>query len=233
MLNYLMIDILIILFPLLFTFYKRFAYYRNFKPLFFSILIVGGCYIIWDAVATYRGDWWFNHKYVMEIRLLGLPLEEILFFVTVPYSCIFIYEALQYFLKDEEIDVDVRLFFILSIIFIIGGALFYDQYYTITVLISCGMFFFLAALLFPHILRSRIYWLFIMVAFIPFFVMNYLLTSIPIVLYNSQAMWNIRITTIPVEDFFYNFSLLSFYLMVYLFFKAMFQDEAKSPSISR
>jgi lycopene cyclase domain-containing protein len=98
------------------------------------------------------------------------------------------------------------------------------------------LFFFLAVIFFPQMLRSRIYWLFIIVAFIPFFVMNYLLTSIPIVLYNSQAMWNIRITTIPVEDFFYNFSLLSFYLMVYLFFKARFQKDStrsqESPSPS-
>jgi lycopene cyclase domain-containing protein len=220
-----MIDILIILFPLLFTFYKKFAYYKNFKPLFISILIVGGSYIIWDAVATYRGDWWFNHKYVMDFELLGLPLEEILFFVTVPYSCIFIYEVLQYFLKDKEIAVNVNLFFISAIGFIIAGALFYDQYYTITVLISCGLFFFLATIFFPQMLRSRIYWLYIIVVFIPFFVMNYLLTSIPIVLYNSQAMWNVRVTTIPVEDFFYNFSMLSFYLMVYLFFKKRFQRD--------
>jgi lycopene cyclase domain-containing protein len=187
-------------------------------------------------VATYRGDWWFNHEYVMDFELLGLPLEEILFFVTVPYSCIFIYEVLQYFLKDKEIEVNVRLFFIPVILFIVGGALFYDKYYTITVLISCALFFFLAVIFFPQMLRSRIYWLFIIVAFIPFFVMNYLLTSIPIVLYNSQAMWNIRITTIPVEDFFYNFSLLSFYLMVYLFFKARFQKDStrsqESPSPS-
>lgn len=227
MLNYLVIDFLIILFPLLFTFYKKIAYYRNFKPLFISIFIVGGFYIVWDAVATYRGDWWFNHEYVMDFELLGLPFEEILFFITVPYSCTFIYESLQYFIKDRELQVDVRLFFIPSILFIIAGIIFYDQYYTVTVLFSCSLFFFIAVILFPQMLRSMIYWLYILIAFIPFFIINYLLTSIPIVLYNSQAIWNVRITTIPAEDFFYNFSLLSFYLMVYLFFKVKFQEDLK------
>jgi lycopene cyclase domain-containing protein len=193
---------------------------------------VGGCYIVWDAVATYRGDWWFNHEYVMDFELLGLPLEEILFFITVPYSCIFIYEALQYFIKDRELRIDVRLFFIPSILFIIAGAIFYDQYYTVTVLFSCGLFFFIAVILFPQILGSMIYWLYILIAFIPFFIINYLLTSIPIVLYNSQAIWNVRITTIPSEDFFYNFSLLSFYLIVYLFFKARFQEDLKQSAVS-
>ena len=227
MINYLVIDLLIILFPLIFTFYKKFAYYKHFKPLSLSILIVGGCYIIWDAVATARGDWWFNHKYVMDFELLGLPIEEILFFITVPYSLIFIYEAFQYFIGDKELKVNVRLFFIPSIIFIVLGAIFYDQYYTITVMVSCGLFFVVAVIILPQMLRSRIYWLYISIAFIPFFVMNYLLTSIPIVLYNPEAMWNVRITTIPVEDFFYNFSLLSFYLMIYLIFKARFQGNSK------
>jgi lycopene cyclase domain-containing protein len=232
MLSYLAIDFLIVLFPLLFTFYKKIAYYRNFKPLFISIFIVGGCYIVWDAVATYRGDWWFNHEYVMDFELLGLPLEEILFFITVPYSCTFIYEALQYFIKDRELLVDVTLFFIPSILFIIAGVIFYDQYYTVTVLFSCSLFFSIAVILFPQMLRSGIYWLYILIAFIPFFIINYLLTSIPIVLYNSQAIWNVRITTIPSEDFFYNFSLLSFYLIVYLFFKARFQQDLKPSTAS-
>jgi hypothetical protein len=60
---------------------------------------------------------------------------------------------------------------------------------------------------------------------IPFIIFNYLLTSIPIVSYNANAiwgadgLWNGRFFTIPLEDFFYNFSMLSFYLLVYQVFK--------------
>jgi len=230
MLNYLTINILIIIFPLLFSFEKRIRFYRNFKPLFLSILIVGSSYVIWDAVATYRGDWWFNHDYVMDFEILGLPLEEVLFFITAPYSCIFIYEALLYFFKDKKLDINVRIFLIPFVLFIVTGAMFYTQYYTSTVLLSCALFFLLAVFIFPQILRSRIYWLYITIVFIPFFVMNYLLTSIPIVRYNSDAIWNVRITTIPVEDFFYNFAMLSFYLLFYLYFKGRFQKSSGTPS---
>ncbi|UCE36935.1 MAG: lycopene cyclase domain-containing protein [Thermoplasmata archaeon] len=219
MINYLIINVLIIIFPLLFSFEKRISYYKHFKPLFISILIVGGCYIIWDAVATSRGDWWFNHDYVMDFDIVGLPIEEIMFFVTAPYSCIFIYESLLYFLNDRQFNYDTRVFIVPSLIFIVAGSMFYYQNYTATVLFSCALFFFLAMLAYPNMLKSVIYWLYIIIVFIPFFIMNYLLTSIPIVLYNSEAIWNIRITTIPAEDFFYNFAMLSFYLMVYLFFK--------------
>jgi len=55
-----------------------------------------------------------------------------------------------------------------------------------------------------------------------FFVFNYLLTSIPIVIYNPYAITNIRILTIPIEDFFYNFSMLFLYLFFYLKSKKIF-----------
>lgn len=222
MINYLTINALIIIFPLLFSFEKRIRYYKNFKPLSLSIIIVGSCYIIWDAVATYRGDWWFNHDYVMDFAILGLPIEEILFFITAPYSCIFIYESILYFFKDKEFNLNTRLFYIPSLFLLISGIICYKQYYTATVLVSGALFSFLVIQVYPKMLRSFIYWLYIGIAFIPFFIMNYLLTSIPIVLYNPNAIWNVRITTIPVEDFFYNFAMLSFYLMVYLFFKDRF-----------
>ena len=51
------------------------------------------------------------------------------------------------------------------------------------------------------------------------FIVNNVLTSTPIVLYSPDAIWGARVTTIPVEDFLYNFALLSLYLLVYLALK--------------
>jgi hypothetical protein len=42
-----------------------------------------------------------------------------------------------------------------------------------------------------------------------------ILTALPVVPYNPTAIWGPRFITIPLEDFFYNYSLLSFYLLVY------------------
>ena len=43
---------------------------------------------------------------------------------------------------------------------------------------------------------------------IPFLIVNGLLTSIPVVLYNDAENLGIRIYTIPVEDVFYGYALL-------------------------
>ena len=223
--NYLLLDILIIIFPLLLSFKWKFAYYRYYKTLFPAIAIVATGYIIWDAIVTARGDWSFNYTYLSGITIVGLPLEEILFFIVVPYSCIFIYENLEFFFPDKTIPFRKSIYLILIILFILGGIIFYHQDYTILSLMSCVFFFIIAIWRFPDILQSRNYWFYIGISMIPFVIFNYLLTSIPIVLYNPNAiwggdgLWNGRFFTIPLEDFFYNFSMLSFYLLVYRYLK--------------
>ncbi len=224
-LNYLYIDLLIITFPLIFSFVWKFKYYKFYKPLGASILIVGGSYIIWDAFVTSRGDWWFNYEYLSGPKILGLPIEEILFFIVVPYACIFIYENLVYFVGDKEIKFNKWFYLGIFIIFVIIGIIFYRQEYTILAMFSVALFFLLCAFLYPQLLKSRLYWMYLILSFIPFIIFNYFLTSLIVVYYNPEAIWGIRLTTIPLEDFFYNFSMLSFYLMVYIYFKNRWIDK--------
>jgi len=223
---YLTLDILILIFPLLFSFKWVFPYYKNFKPLFASILIVGSAYIFWDILVTLRGDWWFAEEYLIGLEFV-IPLEEALFFVVVPYSCIFIYENLQYFFPDKKIKFNKWLYYAIAILLAILAIIFYHQEYTILALLSVTTFLLIAATWFPDLLQSRNYWAYILISFGAFLIFNYLLTSIPIVLYNPEAIWGGtvdqiwygRFITIPFEDFFYNFSMLSFYLLVYRYFK--------------
>jgi lycopene cyclase domain-containing protein len=221
-LNYITLDFLILIFPLILSFKWKFKYYKYYKPLFASIAIVGISYIIWDVIVTFRGDWWFNKEYLIGLEIAGLPIEEILFFIVVPYSCIFIYENFVYFIKDKEIFYNKYFYYIISILFLITGLIFYHQDYTILSLLSCALFFFVANKFYPSFLKSRLFWFYIILSFVAFMIFNYLLTSTIIVFYNPEAIWGIRITTIPLEDFFYNFSMLSFYLMFYLIFKNKF-----------
>jgi len=224
--NYLTLDILILIFPLVFSFKWVFPYYKFYKPLFTSTLIVGGVYIFWDILVTLRGDWWFAEEYLIGLEFI-IPLEEALFFVVVPYSCIFIYENLQYFIPDKEIKFNKWIYYLIAIILFITGLFYYHQDYTILALLSVSTFLFIAATWFPDLLQSRNYWGYILISFGAFLIFNYLLTSIPIVLYNPDAIWGGtvnqlwygRFITIPYEDFFYNYSMLSFYLLVYRYFK--------------
>lgn len=68
--------------------------YRRPRRLAAAILPVMAVYLAWDLVATTRGHWWFADRYVLGVRLLGLPIEELLFFVVVPICALLTFEVL-------------------------------------------------------------------------------------------------------------------------------------------
>jgi lycopene cyclase domain-containing protein len=225
--TYLLINIFIIAVPLLLTFEKKIKYYQKFPALFISIIIVGGTYIVWDVIATLRGDWSFNPEHITGLKIFHLPLEEILFFVTVPYSGIFLYETGKLYLGDKLFKIGKVYIYLMASLLLIISLVFIDQYYTFTVMLFSAIFLIMALLLHSKyaILNSSLYWKWILFMYIPFFLVNYFLTSLPVVSYSPDAIWGIRITTIPFEDFFYSFSMLSFYLFVYLTVKKKWLKE--------
>jgi lycopene cyclase domain-containing protein len=212
---YLKLNILIIVFPLIFSFFPAFRFYRNLRPLLFSIILAGGAFIAWDMIFTAWGVWSFNPQYVAGGRIFGLPYEELLFFVTVPYSCLFLYDEIARFILDRGVAFNQAGYFILAGILMLLAALFYSKTYTAAVLFLAGLTILALALWGRRYLRSFVYWLWIAIGMVLFFIFNYFLTSLPVVTYNSLAITNVRLTTIPIEDFLYNFSLLTLYLVCY------------------
>jgi lycopene cyclase domain-containing protein len=179
------------------------------------MIIVGIPYLIWDVIATARGDWSFNPKYCMNFNFLGLPLEEYFFFITVPYSILFLYETFLFYFPKRKLKINYNLFIIVSLVSFLTAWYFRQKYYTSTIFIFLGIIFFLLVITKPSFLDHKYFLFFILFTFIPFIIENYFLTSIPIVSYNQKAIIGIRITTIPLEDFFYSFSLISLYIYFY------------------
>jgi lycopene beta-cyclase len=54
------------------------------------VFLVFSC---WDWVAVRRGHWTYNPRHITGIELLGLPLEELVFFVVVPTCALLTYQA--------------------------------------------------------------------------------------------------------------------------------------------
>ena len=217
--TYLLLNILIIAIPLGLTFDKRIAYYRRLPAIVFSIAVVSSFFLVWDGIVTARGEWSFNVKYLTGLQLLNIPLEEILFFITVPFSCLFIYEVVLYTTKSCDIKLPARAvigaIIILLVILLVASLALRHQGYTSKALASCG-FFLVAAWVFDRsLLNSKQYWLWLGVCYIPFLLFNSVLTALPVVQYNPSAIFGVRVFTIPIEDFLYNFAMLSFYVFLY------------------
>jgi lycopene cyclase domain-containing protein len=220
--TYFLINIGILFFPLLLSFDRKVAFWRRSPAVLLSILTAGTLYVVWDIFATSLGKWSFAETHVLPYRFFGLPLEEVLFFVTAPYGCLFIYECIVAYFGDRSFPLDRKILLIPFVIFLAGSLLFRSQIYTATVLLFCASVFLLGFFVKKPFLLSRAFWIFILVSYLPFLLFNYLLTSIPVVRYSPLAIWNIRILTIPLEDFFYSFSMLAFFQFAYLQFREKF-----------
>src|SRR4249919_1151881 len=94
---YLTVDLLTLAVPLIFSFHPKIGFYKTWKALFTAILCVALPFLILDSIFTAHGVWNFNPAYITGTFLLNLPLEEILFFICIPFSCLFTWYCMDKF----------------------------------------------------------------------------------------------------------------------------------------
>lgn len=217
--TYLLINIATVFFPVILSFDKKVHFYKSWKYIWPGMGITGLFFLFWDMLFTVKGVWSFNPRYITGIAFFQLPLEEILFFLTVPFSCIFIYACLNYYVRWQIDNRFTRLTSNLIILLCLLGLIFYpDRIYTA---VTFGLLLVLMPVLqygFRVNWLNR-YYLAYLVALIPFYIVNGILTSIPVVMYNNSQNIGKRVGTIPVEDHFYLMALLLMNIGFFEYFK--------------
>ena len=215
--TYLAINLCSVSIPFIASFYKKKAFYKDWKPYFIANFIVIFLFILWDSIFTHWKIWGFNPRYLTGINILNLPLEEVLFFICIPYSSVFIYFSLQYFFKKTFLDKYERYITIILLIVLsfVGVYYFFKLYTSITfLLLSCLLLFVYV----NNINMSKIYFSYLIIL-IPFFVVNGILTGSfideEVVWYNNNHNLKIRLGTIPIEDAFYGFLLIASIILIY------------------
>lgn len=219
-LSYLAINFLTILFPLILSFDKRVQFYKLWKYIFPGLLISGALFLLWDYIFTISNVWSFNDDYLIGVYVLNLPIEEILFFITVPFACLFIYECLNYYVRRDILrTLSKSVSGILVILSVVMLILFYDRVYT---LITFSLL--LTLILYSQYVKKAEYlsrfYLAYAVSLIPFYIVNGILTSIPIVMYNNEENAGIRVGSIPFEDHFYSLSMLLINVIFFQYFRS-------------
>ncbi len=217
--TYLWIDLGAFAVPFLFSFHPRLRFDRQWHAVWPAILGMMLLFIPWDALATAGGIWGFNPEHLVGFSLLGLPIEEWLFFICIPYACLFTYHCFEV--------LGVKDYFKPYAKGITGGliaasflvAVFYPFKLYSGITFALLAFFLLMITMWskPHWL-GRAYFTYL-VLLIPFLIVNGLLTGTgmdrPVVWYDEAHIWGARIATIPVEDVFYG--LLMFLLTVVIY----------------
>lgn len=202
------------------SFYKRLQFNRHFGAFIKAAVLVAIPFIAWDVWFTAKGVWWFNTDYTLGIVIAGLPLEEWLFFICIPFSCVFTYFCFDKFYKLDWLSGFNNLIVFVSIIVCaVMALLHHDKIYTLVTAIAT-----IVTLIYLHFIvradwiskASMVY----TVLMLGFFPVNGVLTGTglesPIVNYNPGDFLGIRMLTIPIEDAVYGYTQ---FLLVLYFFK--------------
>jgi lycopene cyclase domain-containing protein len=218
---YIFLDVFTITGPFLLSFDKKVAFYKDWKGLFPSLIIVSLFYLVWDVWFTETGIWQFNYRYLLGPKLFDLPLEEYGFFLVVPYACLFIYRVWQSYFPNWKIPIDLSYILLMCVTTIIT-ALSLDKTYTAVTfgLISISMlcYRFIPAL-WPKIKQnwSHLFTAWV-ISIVPMLYVNGQLTIKPVLIYNNMENLGIRVFSIPVEDFFYNFLYMLWMIPLFEYF---------------
>lgn len=226
---YLLLNLASISIPLAYSFEKRMHFIKWWKEVFLSIAITALIFIVWDIIFTNNGVWGFNENYLLGVTIINLPIEEWLFFICIPYACIFTHYAFQYFFPKLKLSVKLTngitivLLTVLTTTAFINSQKDYTFYnYALLILI---LFFSLVT----QEKQLRAFYLTFLVILIPFFVVNGILTGSfiedQVVWYDNAENLGIRLGTIPIEDIGYAFSMIFLSIILIEKFKKVFKYE--------
>ena len=212
---YLYLNIFTIAFPLLLSFDRKVAFYKRWYALWPAILVNAVLFIVWDVIFTQAGVWGFNEAYLIGVDFLGLPLEEILFFITVPYACVFIYDVLNAYIKEDLLGPYAKgIAFLLIMVLPLVAIFNVERAYTSVTFVLLALGLLLHLKYFSTRFLGR-FFLAYLVHLVPFLMVNGVLTYLPIVWYNNAYNLGVRIISIPVEDTMYSMLMLLVTISVY------------------
>lgn len=215
---FLALDLGSIAIPLFFSFHPKTPFYKTWSSAWPALTLTAFFFISWDMLFTSRGIWGFNPAYNTGYLLGNLPMEEALFFICIPYACLYTYfvvaRSLRGFVFKQENLVNYSLLAGCVLVVILSRGRWYP---TVT-------FSLLAALLVVLKFWAKVkylgrFYLAYAIILIPFFLVNGILTGSGIqeevVWYDQTENLTYRMGTIPVEDVFYGMLLILLNVSLY------------------
>ncbi|MFM7682802.1 MAG: lycopene cyclase domain-containing protein [Bacteroidota bacterium] len=239
---YLLIDLCCIAGPFILSFHPKLNFYKNFRAVFIGILSMMLLFILWDSYFTANDIWHFSDVYTLPARLLLLPIEEWLFFICIPFACLFTYEVIvYYFPKGLSKIVSNAIAIILILICLTICLVYHSHWYTFYATLGSAL------LISYHLIRQTSYLGHFFISYsllqIPFFISNGILTGLKfwnysiintqnieiadaVVYYNNNHNLQIRIWSVPLDDFFYGMTMILLSLTIYQWAKDYFSPNS-------
>lgn len=200
--SYLILHLITLAGPVFASFDTRLRFFNRWRYTIAPILVVGTAFVLWDIIFTALGIWGFAPQFVLGFYILNLPIEEVMFFVSVPFSILFIYEVASFY--QFRIHFPPYYYHGAKLVLASTAVVFYGKMYTISVAILT-----LILMTTPFFRKNSSIIAGTYLLHLPgFFLINGVLTSFPIVWYNSSHVSGFRLGSIPCEDLLYSFVLV-------------------------
>lgn len=209
---YLAVDLGCLAVPLLCTFHPKIRFDRAWGAFLPALVTTAAVFLAWDAWFTQRGIWGFHPRYLLGGHIGNLPVEEALFFLCIPYACVFTYFCVDKFHPTwtGEHPADIRAALALALLLVLCAAGSLHRSYTLLATGLTGLLLFWLS--WRRWRFFRVFFVSFTICLAPFLVADAFLTgtglSQPIVWYNDTQNSGIRFLTIPLEDFAYGLLLI-------------------------
>ncbi|MGB0510065.1 MAG: lycopene cyclase domain-containing protein [Flavobacteriales bacterium] len=234
---YLTVDLAVLAIPLACSFDRKVRFVRFWPALFPAIAIMMALFIPWDIAFTERGIWGFNPDYLSGLWIAGIPLEEWLFFICIPYACLFTYESLKHYVPNPiGRPFAIPASALLAVLCASLAATMADRWYigltcVLTALLTAGLAYGASRWATVREWNHRL-WFAYLPLLVPFILSNGVLTGIrfwqypvinrdvtaiadQIVWYNNDHNLQLRIFSMPVDDLFYGFLMIAMTVVAY------------------
>ncbi len=209
--------------PFIFSFHPKISFHKKFNILFKSILLTSLPFILWDIIFTSYHIWGFNKNHISDFYIINLPIEEVLFFIIIPFCCLYTHYVLEkYNISLFEIENWKSINSIIAVILLGISLINFYKAYTFFCCLFCSLLIFTIEIKKIKINYNIFYTSFI-ILMIPFILVNGALTGMfyeqLVVWYNNSENTGLRIFTIPAEDIIYAFQLILSNLVIYKIFQ--------------
>ncbi len=204
------------IYPIVGMLFIKVRFNQNIRYIFPSILVSCIIFLLWDIKFTEVGIWNYNPELTVGLSHKGLPVEQWLFYLLVPFSAMVVYE----YVKRRYATLNLNnIFTAVSLVLVVAFAIIAYQYrvrfYTFFTFLFTTIY--LVYTIFRKQFKPHLTALFLtyLLMLIPYALFSFLLTSTAVIAYHQEQVLNVWLGMMPVENLVFLFLLLLINLTVF------------------
>lgn len=188
--------------------------WRRQSALVMAWAVIIGAWTVLGVIGVASGWWAYNNVYVLGLRLLGLPLEEVGKYLLLLLVGVATLRKVCRINQNTVDELAVRRIMLMAVGALIFYFLvsFYREFAALACLLALGV---IVLLLRSSLIGRQAFWYWNGAIIIGCLAVDTLLTTASVVQYNDTYLSGLRLLNVPVESLLYYFSLINLTALAY------------------